>query len=245
MKKWRVWPSLILAMLASTAFASPPPHELASLHAQLAFEYSRSDQLVQALDAADRAIGFDDASAAAWLARAHVLARMARDADADSAYRQALVLAPGRGDASNNYGLFLCERGQFASGRAQLETALADPGYASPHLVYLNLGQCNMAAGRSEVAGEHFFAALRAKPAFVPAVRALTVLYLKQGQVKLAAHYHDRLLELAGDAGPEDLWMGVEIARLAGDRVRENEYATKLQKRFPDSRETQQMLSGT
>lgn len=245
MKKWRVWLSLIPVMLASTVFASSPPHELASLHAQLAFEYSRSDQLVQALDAADRAVGFDAASATAWLARAHVLGRMARDADADSAYRRALVLAPGRGDVGNNYGLFLCERGQIAQGRAQLETALADSGYASPHLAHFNLGQCSMAEGQFEAAGEHFLAALRSRPAFVPAVRALSALYLRQGQVKLAAHYHDRLLELAGDAGPADLWMGVEIARLAGDRVRENEYATRLQKRFPDSRETEQMLSGT
>jgi len=45
--------------------------------------------------------------------------------------------------------------------------------------------------------------------------------------------------------GREDLLGGVKLARMSGDRVREARYAALLQSRYPDSKETQQLLSGT
>lgn len=245
MKKWQVWSSLILPLLAATAFASVVPHELASLHVQLAFEYAKSGQHAQALEAADRAVALDAGFVPAWLARAHALSQQERDAAAESAYRKALELAPQSGEANNNFGRFLCGKGRVDEGMTLLKRSLADARYASPHLVRLNMGYCSQAGERPEEASGHFLAALNGQPAFVPALRALSALYLRQGNVKLASFYHDRLLEQAGDAGPDDLLLGVRIARLAGDRVRENAFAATLRRRFPDSRETQLLLSGT
>jgi type IV pilus assembly protein PilF len=244
-KKWRLKLALFFLVTTPVAFASVAPHELASLHAHLAFEYSRAGQQGLALDAAERAVEFDATYVPAWLARAHVLSRLDRAAEAETAYRHALDLAPGNSEANNNFGRFLCARGRVEEGMVRLDRALADLRYSSSHLVRLNMGRCSQADGRSAVAEGHFKAALAARPNFVPALRELSVLYLARGDVKLASFYHGRLLALTGEAGPEDLLLGVGIARQAGDRVRENDFATKLLERFPDSRETQQLVSGT
>jgi type IV pilus assembly protein PilF len=42
----------------------------------------------------------------------------------------------------------------------------------------------------------------------------------------------------------EELWLAVRIERKMHDRNSEASYALQLSKRFPDSRETQLMLSG-
>lgn len=245
MKKWRVSLALILPVLASMAFASVTPHELASLHAHLAFEYSRAGQHGQALDAAQQAVTLDARHGPAWLARAHALAGLGRDAEAEAAYREALDRMPGDGEACNDYGRFLCDRKRVGEGMALLARALSDPRYASPHLAHLNMGRCSLADGRLDEAEARFLAALETRPAFAPAVRGLAALHLQRGNVRLASFYHGRLLKLTGHAWPEDLLMGVRIARRAGDRVREDEFAARLREHFPDSRETQLLLSGT
>ncbi|WP_166642240.1 type IV pilus biogenesis/stability protein PilW [Paludibacterium purpuratum] len=233
-----------MAILPAATFATAPLHELASLHVQLAFEYAKANQPGFALDAANRAVQVGEDFAPAWLARAHVHAMLSRDNEAERDYRQALTLAPENGEANNNFGLFLCRRGRLDDGARHLRRALVDPRYTSRETAYLNLGRCSLMADQAQQAIDHWLSALRAKPAYAPALRQLAALYTKQGSVELASYYFGRLIEHAGPLEAEDLLLGVGLARLSGDRVREEAYVGELRARFPDSRETQQLLSG-
>ncbi|WP_256444977.1 MULTISPECIES: type IV pilus biogenesis/stability protein PilW [unclassified Paludibacterium] len=226
------------------AFATSPSHELASVHAQLAFEYAKADQLALALDAAGRAVDAGEAFAPAWLARAHVRAALSQDEAAEQDYRRALHLAPDNGEANNNFGLFLCQRARVDEGVVHLKRALLDPRYEARESAYLNLGRCSLSAGQASQAIEHWLSALQLRPAFPPALRQLAALYTNQGSVTLASYYFGRLIEHAGPLNADDLLLGVRVARLSGDRVREEAFSGELQTRFPDSRETQQLLSG-
>jgi len=236
---------LILLMQASTAFAASSPHELAALHAQLAFEYAKSGQYGMALDSAERAVAIDGYFVPAWLARAYVESVLSQDAAAERDYRKALELAPGNAEANNNYGQFLCERGRAEDAFVLFDKALSDPLNGAPQTAYYNLGRCSLKLNQVGRATDFLLAALRAAPDYAPALKALAALYLDQGSVKLANFYYDRLIEHAGTLGPDDLLLGVRVARLSGDRVREAHYAALLQNRYPDSKETQQLLSGT
>jgi type IV pilus assembly protein PilF len=124
-------------------------------------------------------------------------------------------------------------------------SALTDPMYATPQTAYFNLGRCSRMQNQLEQAKHYLQSALRLAPDYVPALKELAALYLKQGSVKLATFYYSRLIKYAETLGPDDLLIGVKVARLSGDRVREARYAAMLQSRYPDSKETQQLLSGT
>lgn len=245
MKKWRVCLLACLALMAQTAFATLPTHELASLHTQMAIEYSKAGQFGLALDAARRAVLSDANYAPAWLARAYVESLLAQDERAEHDYRNALELDPVNAEANNNFGHFLCERGRAAEAMAFLGRAVGDPLYTSPQTAYYNLGRCSRKLRQSSAAEKYLLVALRMAPDYIPALKELVALYLEQGSVKLASVYHDRLIRHAEILGPDDLFMGIEIARSTGDRVRAASYAELLQSRYPDSKETQQLLSGT
>jgi type IV pilus assembly protein PilF len=244
-KKWQLWLWLPLAVSASTAFASSQPHELASLHVQLAFEYAKVGQYSMALESAERAVAIDQFFSPAWLARAHVEAALTHDVSAERDFRQALVLAPGNAEANNNFGQFLCERGRGPEAMGFLARALADPMYATPQTAYFNLGRCSRLQHQLTQAKHYLLTALQSASDYVPALKELTALYLEQGSVKLASFYYGRLIQYAESLGPEDLLLGIRVARMSGDRVREARYAAQLQSRYPDSKETQQLLSGT
>jgi type IV pilus assembly protein PilF len=240
-----MWLLACLPGFAQPAFATLPPHELASLHAQLAIEYAKAGQYGMALDSAERAVTIDQNYAPAWLARAYVESVLAHDDIAEHDYRKALELEPANAEANNNFGQFLCERGKAGEAMGYLSHALTDPLYVSPQTAYFNLGHCSRKLDQPEAAKNYLLAALRLAPDYVPALKDLVALYLEQGSVKLASFYYDRLIRHAETLGPDDLLMGIEVARLSGDRVREARYAALLQSRYPDSKETQQLLSGT
>jgi type IV pilus assembly protein PilF len=198
-----------------------------------------------ALESAERAVAIDKNYVPAWLARAYVESVLAHDEAAERDYRHALQLAPGNAEANNNFGQFLCARGRAEEAMGLLGKALADPMYVSPQTAYFNLGQCSRKLNRVAEAKDYLLAALRSAPDYVPALKELVALYLGQGSVKLATYYYDRLIQHAVTLGPDDLLMGIQVARLSGDRVREARYTAMLHSRYPDSRETQQLLSGT
>jgi type IV pilus assembly protein PilF len=244
-KKWHLWWALMTIPVASTAFASTTLHELASLHTQLAVEYARAGQYRMALDSAERAVSSDANFAPAWLARAYVESALSMDDAAERDYQKALRLAPDDAETNNNYGQFLCEKGRAGEAIALFDKALSDPLYGSPQTAYFNLGRCSLKLNRAERAIVYLQDALRVAPDYIPALKSLAALYLDQGSVKLATYYYGRLIQHAGTPEPDDLLLGVRIARLAGDRVREARFAEMLLSRYPDSKETQQLLSGT
>ena len=67
------------------------------------------------------------------------------------------------------------------------------------------------------------------------------------GNAKLASFYFSRLLKIVGNTPPgaDVLWLGVQIARKGGDRAHEAEYSALLKNKYPDSKETQMLLSGS
>ncbi|WP_235087362.1 type IV pilus biogenesis/stability protein PilW [Chromobacterium sp. Beijing] len=232
--------------VSSTAFAADPEtsRELATIRSQLAIEYAKIGNYKVALETADLAVAADPAYVPAYVSRAYVLTQLREEGPAEANYRKALQLDPNNPEANNNYGLFLCDRNRLQDSLSYFQKALANPLYDSPQTAYLNLGHCSAKAGNQEQANDYLLAALRAAPNFAPALRELAQLHLGLGNAKLAAFYFERMGKGAA-LQADDLWLGVQIGRKSGNRTLESECSVALKNRYPDSKETQLLLSGS
>jgi len=239
----------LLACIAAAVFsgaapAAVPSHDLAQIRAQLAVEYARSGNLKVALDSANEAIAADPGYMPGHLMRANVLQQLGVDGEAEQSFQHALALAPANPEANNNYGWFLCQRGRVDESLVYFKQALADSLYDTPQTARLNLGVCLNRLGRRAEANDQFLAALQIAPTFPRALAELARFYLEQGNGKLAGGYLDRLTRPGVSLSADELLLGVAVSRLNGERHREQQFVGQLKSRFPDSRETQQLLSG-
>lgn len=237
---------LAFGVVAPAAADGNPP-EVAKIRSQLAVEYARIGNLKSALDNANQAVAADAAYVTGYLSRAYVLGLLQMDGRAEQDYQQALRLEPGNPQANNNYGLFLCEHGREQDSLALFQKALANPLYDSPQSAYLNLGRCSAKLGRTDQANDYLLSALRVAPNYGPALSELAEMHLGLGNAKLAAFYFERLRGGGGmdGLGAAELWLGARIARKTGNAAQERACENELKNRFPDSRETQLLLSGS
>ncbi|WP_233201123.1 type IV pilus biogenesis/stability protein PilW [Chromobacterium alticapitis] len=232
--------------VAFSACAADKPRELAQIRSQLAVEYAKIGNVKAALDNANQAVQADATYAPAYVARAFVLGLLRQNDQAEQDFRRALQLDPADPAANNNYGLFLCENGRVQESLPWFQKALANPLYNSPQSAYLNLGRCSLKLGQADKANEYLLDALRAAPEYAPALAELAESQLAQGNAKLAAFYFERLRRASANGlSAADLWLGARIARKTGDGALEGECASELKNRYPDSRETQLLLSGS
>ncbi|UTH72561.1 type IV pilus biogenesis/stability protein PilW [Chromobacterium sp. IIBBL 290-4] len=235
-----------MAFSASAPAAAGNAQDLARIRSQLAVEYAKIGNLKVALDNANQAVQADPTLVSAYLTRAYVLNLLQQSGPAEEDFQRALRLDPASPEVNNNYGLFLCEHGKPQESLAWFQKALANPLYDSPQSAYLNLGRCSAKLGRQEQANDYLLSALRAAPEYAPALRELANLQLEQGNARLAAFYFGRLRRAASSAlDAADWWLGARIARKAGDDALESECANVLKNQYPDSRETQLLLSGS
>lgn len=244
MRKGRMWLAGCLMALSTTVFAAAPGNELAQIRTQLAVEYSRLGNFKAALMSADQAIVADGLYVPAYLAKAYVLSLLKVDGEAEQHYQKALSLDPASSEANNNYGEFLCERGRAQDGMGYFAKALSNPLYDTPQTAYLNLGRCSVKLGQKGQANDYLLSALRVSPNYPPALRELAALHFGQGNAKLAAFYFDRLADHVGEMPADVLLLGVRIARKTSEQGKAELYAARLKSRYPDSKETQELLSG-
>ena len=236
--------TLLLGMLALPAWAASS-REFAQTQAQLAIEYMRYGNMRAALDAANASVDADSGYQSGHMVRALVLMQLGMDKDAESAFRRALSVDRSNPEANNNYGWFLCSRGQAAASLEYFSRALSDPLYDKPMPATLNRGLCRGKAGDPEGANRDLLEVLRADGKDAAALRAMTELQLTRGNGKLAAFYYQRLSAQLPREDAADLWLGVRLARLQGDTAAVRRLGERLLATYPDSVETQQYLSGS
>lgn len=243
--KSRWWFPVLWLCLAAPALAASQ-RELAQTKALLAVEYMRIGNMRVALQSADEAIQADSSFSGAYLARALVLMQLKVDRDADAAFQKALALDPANPEASNNYGWFLCERGRVEDSINYFDRALANPLYDQPQTAEYNKAVCLARMGRPVEANDLLLQVLQASPKHRGALKEMARLHLAQANGKLAAFYYQRYNQLLmpQERTVDDLWLGLQLARLQKDVAEERRLGQELQTRFPDSKETQLLLSG-
>jgi type IV pilus assembly protein PilF len=209
-------------------------------HTQLAAAYMDQNHLKEAETALDKALGFDDKYVPAHTLLAILYWRINRLQDADQEFRKAISLDPTNGDTNNNYGKFLCEQGKHQEAMKYYRKALADPFYKTPEVANTNAGTCLMKSGDYTGAEPYLHKALEIQSGYGPALLAMARLDLARGKAFEARGYMQRF-ESAGQATPESLLLGYQIAMRLGDKSTASSYSDRLQDQFPNSPQAQSL----
>ena len=213
----------------------------AELRTQLASEYYQRGNFVVALEETRQAEKYDPSYYPAYNVRALVYMELREDAQARIAFERALSLAPRDPDVMNNFGWFLCLRGDRERGKELFVRVLADPLYTTPEKVLLNAGLCARIGGDSVEAEDLLRRAVVFKPDLAGALYSLAEILFEKGNLKEAENYLNRYMRL-GEPTLSALALGVKIARAQGDKVAADSMMQQLRRRFPDAPQTRDLL---
>lgn len=206
------------------------------LRLELAEGYYQRGQFSVALDEVNKALADKPDFVPAYTMRALIYTALNDSAKADANYREALRLAPENPDALHNYGWFLCQQRRYPDSFVQFNKALAIQNYRYPVRTYLALGVCQYRAGdwaASEGTLKKGFALDPGNPALST---NLSVVLDRMGKPKEALFYIARV-NSGQYASAQSLWVGILIARKAGNATDAALWTNQLEQRFPDSRE--------
>lgn len=215
----------------------------AELRTQLASEYYQRGNFVVALEETRQAEKSDSSYYQAYNVRALVYMELREDALARQAFEKALSLAPNDPDVMNNYGWFLCLRGEPDRGMGYFRRVQADPLYATPEKALLNAGLCARINGRNAEAEDFLRRAVVFKPDLAGALYSLAELTFEKGSIKESENYLNRYMRL-GEPTLSALVLGVKIARAQGDKVAADSMMQQLRRRFPDAPQTRELQQG-
>ncbi|NJD87533.1 MAG: type IV pilus biogenesis/stability protein PilW [Betaproteobacteria bacterium] len=215
----------------------------AELRTQLASEYYQRGNFVVALEETRQAEKSDSSYYQAYNVRALVYMELREDALARQAFEKALSLAPNDPDVMNNFGWFLCLRGEPDRGMGYFRRVQGDPLYATPEKALLNAGLCARINGRNAEAEDFLRRAVVFKPDLAGALYSLAELTFEKGSIKESENYLNRYMRL-GEPTLSALVLGVKIARAQGDKVAEDSMMQQLRRRFPDAPQTRELQQG-
>lgn len=217
---------------------------LADTHVQLGVSYMQRGQLEAAKDNLDKAVELAPESVQANNMMALLLWRLKQYAEAEKHFRKALYDEKGKGnsDGWNNFGVFLCERGQFDTAEQAFQKALADPLYKTPAEANVNAGMCQMRKPSPAAAEPYFRAALEINPKHPRALLEMARLSFNGGRTLSARAFMQRYF-VAADDTPEALLLATRIEGTLGNRDAEASYAVRLRGKFPDSAEAAQLAA--
>jgi len=216
----------------------------AEVHTALAGEYYQRGNLAVALQETRLAIKDDPGFVPAHNVQGLVFMELREDALARESFDRALRLDPNNSEVLNNYGWFLCLRGEKERALDLLRRASSDPLYPTPEKAYLSMGLCQKRLGNAREAEENLRRAVLIRPDLIGALYNLAELSFARGAAKEAENY---LVRYMGVANPtvEALVLGVKVARITGERELEQSYLQQLRRRFPDAPQAREVLQGT
>ena len=122
--------------------------------------------------------------------------------------------------------------------------AVKNPLYPTPEKAYLNAGLCAKKAGKLSNAETFLQQALSLQPKMTEALVGMAEISFAKGDYAGAKSYFLRIARNGTELSAADLLLAARVERKLGDKNAEASYKLQLRKRFPDSRETQLMLSG-
>ena len=104
-------------------------------------------------------------------------------------------------------------------------------------------GVCALRKGLDKEAETYFQAALKQDPDDLASLVNMGQLRYRQGSLEEARKLVARFNKLV-EPTPESLWLALRIERKLGERAAEASLGTQLRRRFPASREYQQLQRG-
>jgi type IV pilus assembly protein PilF len=227
---------LLLGGCAGGQSADEPSEsrKAAEFNTSLGLEYMNRGQYEIALGKLKKAVRENPDYAPAHTVLAVLYERIGEDELAGRHYREALEADPGDGDVNNNYGQYLCKKGNGDKAVEHFMKALDDPFYSSPQVALTNAGTCRMGDGDLAAAEDYLRRALRLVADFPDALIAMAGLNYEQ-QKYLSARAFLQRFEAAATHDATSLVLGYRIERALGDEKAAASYRRALETGFAGS----------
>jgi type IV pilus assembly protein PilF len=209
----------------------------AEIHTSLAAQYYQRGNFAVALEETRLAIRDDSTYFPAYNVRALVFMELREDDQARASFERALSMAPNDPDVLNNYGWFLCLRGQPDRAMGMFARVQANTSYTTPEKSLLNAGLCMRMQGKNVEAEDFLRRAVVFKPDLAGALYSLAEILYEKGSYKDAENYLVRYMRL-GEPTLSALVLGVKLARAQGEKAAEDSMMQQLRRRFPDAPQT-------
>ncbi len=155
-------------------------------------------------------------------------------------YERALDVSPDDWSVQNNYGRFLCDRGEYEQGMALLTQAISTQLNDRQWLALTNAGRCQLAMKQQQSAKAYFKQALVLNNTYAPALLEMQKMSYLSGEYWAAKGYLQRYLSVA-DHTSGTLWFGMQTERALGNQALAKEYQNLLLEKFPLSEEAKQI----
>ncbi len=213
---------------------SQQARDAARIHTELAQRYMASGDLQSALSKLKMALSFDQDYAPAHTVIAVLYEKINNLPEAELHYRKAEALEPTKGAPNNNLGAFLCRTGKIKESLDYFRKAVADPFYQTPDVALTNAGVCNLKLHRTAAAEASFRDAIARNPKNAEALFQLAnTLYVNNNAFGARAFL--QRFDALGKPSAASLKLGHDIETRLGNPEGAQNYARRLQSRFPDS----------
>ena len=214
--------------------------ELANIHLQLGVRYLDMNKLEVANENLQLALEEEPNNAQAHNVYAFLYEKLNDYKQAKTQYEKALDLAPDDWSVQNNYGRFLCDRGEYEQGMALLTQAISTQLNDRQWLALTNAGRCQLAMKQTQSAKAFFKQALILNNAYPPALLEMQKISYQSGDYWAAKGYLQRYLSVAAHTS-STLWFGMQTERALGNAELAKEYQNLLLEKFPLSDEAKQI----
>lgn len=208
--------------------------QAAKTRISLGLTYLQNGNYQQAKVNLDKALEFAPRYADAHYSLAYYYQTVEEWARADSAYEDALKLAPRNPEIANSYGAFLCQQRRYDEATEYFTKALDNQQYANSAETYENMAICAQAQGDTEEALRYLVSALNHQPGRAKSLFMLTQIYIEQGRWT-EAETAMRRYEKVARVSPESIQLAVEIAQGKGDTETAEGYGEMLVTMYPQS----------
>ncbi len=214
--------------------------EKAALNLKIGGRYLELNMLEIAKEKIELAISQDSKNAKAYNTLGVLYERLKLYDKAGKQYKKAIQLDDNDASIQNNYGRFLCEKDDYQAGLALLKKAISMPFNHRKWFAYTNIGRCELGQGDPVAAERSFRQALQENKSYSPALSEMQKISYKAKKYMSARAFLERFLAVSKHTS-ETLWYAVQTERALGNKAMSDKYREQLLKRFPTSKESEQV----
>jgi type IV pilus assembly protein PilF len=218
----------------------PDLQEAARLNTQLGVDYMRKGQLDLAQEKLEKALEQDRRLDIAHSSIAFLFAQRGDHKKAKHHYREALKLNSDDPVTQNNFGVFLCSRGELKDAEKYFMEAARSTRNPNPADAWANAGVCQ-SRNDPDKAEQYFREALRLNPRHANALAQMASLTFQKKDYLRARGFIQRY-EAVSAPTAETLWIAAQTERQLGDITAARSYERRLKNSFPDSPETYELI---
>ena len=234
--------SLVVSACVTQGGRTSDGKTAAEVNLQLGLGYLQQGRPKLALESLKHAIKLDPKLADAHHYAAESYRQLQQYEHAGDHFKKALKLAPNNAAIKNNYGVYLCDRGQYAEADRYFTEVIDDKYYTATAEALENAGICARKAGDLALAMKRFRQAVDYDARRARSLYQLADLSFLNDDVLNARDFMQRYFSVALK-NSQSLWLAIRIEHALGNDEDVREYATALYKNFPDSNEAKEFKS--